>query len=96
MGFHGGSDGELLQCGRPGFDPWVGETPWRRKRQPTPVLLPGESRGQRTLVGCSPWGGKESDTIERLPFHFRCNLKDTIRWSTKENEDSRYEIGLKS
>ena len=32
-----------LQCGRPGFDPWVGKIPWRRARQPTPVFLPGES-----------------------------------------------------
>ena len=42
----------------------------RRRWQPTPVLLPGESHGQRSLVGCSPWGHKESDTIEWLPFHF--------------------------
>ena len=37
---------------------------WRRKWQPTPVFLPGESHGQRSLVGYSPWGGKESDTTE--------------------------------
>ena len=37
---------------------------------PTPVLLPGKSHGQRNLVGCSPWGCKESDTTERLHFHF--------------------------
>ena len=37
---------------------------------PTPVLLPGESHGQRSLVGCSPWGRTESDTTERLHFHF--------------------------
>ena len=51
-----------LQCGRPRFDPWVGEIPWRRKWQSTPVLLPGKSHGQRSLVGYSPWGHKESDT----------------------------------
>ena len=39
---------------------------WRRKWQATPVLLPGESRGRRSLVGYSPWGRKESDTTERL------------------------------
>ena len=44
------------QCRRPGFDPWVGKIPWRRKWQPTPVLLPGESHGQRSLVGYSPRG----------------------------------------
>ena len=43
---------------------------WRRKWQSTPVLLPGKSQGQRSLVGYSPWGRKESDTTERLHFHF--------------------------
>ena len=45
-----------LECWRPGFDPWVRKIPWRRKWQPTPVLLPGESHGGRSLVGYSPWG----------------------------------------
>ena len=40
-----------LQCGRPGFKPWVGKIPWRRKWQSIPVLLPGKSHGQRSLVG---------------------------------------------
>ena len=44
--------------------------PWRRKWHPTPVLLPGKSRGWRSLVGYSPWGHKESDTTRRLHFHF--------------------------
>ena len=43
---------------------------WRRQWQPTPLLLPGKSHGQRRLVGYSPWGRKESDTTERLHFHF--------------------------
>ena len=43
---------------------------WRRQWQPTPILLPGKSHGQRSLVGCSPWGRKESDTTEQLHFHF--------------------------
>ena len=42
----------------------------RRQWQPPPVLLPGKSHGQRSLVGCSPWGHEESDTTERLHFHF--------------------------
>ena len=42
----------------------------RRQWQPIPVLLPGKSHGRRSLVGCSPWGLKESDTTEQLPFHF--------------------------
>ena len=46
--FPGGSDGKsvCLQCGRPGFNPWVGKIPWRRKWQPTPVLLPWKSHGR--------------------------------------------------
>ena len=44
----------------------VGKIPWRRKWQPTPVLLPGESHGGRSLVGYSPRGRKESDTTKRL------------------------------
>ena len=43
---------------------------WRRWWHPTLVLLPGKSHGRRSLVGCSPWGREESDTTERLPFHF--------------------------
>ena len=42
----------------------------RRQWHPTPVLLPGKSHGRRNLVGCSPWGRKQSDTTERLHFHF--------------------------
>ena len=42
----------------------------RRQWQTTPVLLPGESHGQRSLVGCSPWGLEELDTTEQLHFHF--------------------------
>ena len=43
---------------------------WRRQWHPTPVLLLGKSHGWRSLVGCSPWGREESDTTERLHFHF--------------------------
>ena len=42
----------------------------RRQWHPTSVLLPGKSHGQRSLVGCSPWGHEESDMTERLHFHF--------------------------
>ena len=48
------------------FDPWLGKTPWRRKWQPAPVLLPGKSYGWRSLVGYSQWGHKELDVTERL------------------------------
>ena len=49
-----------------GFDPWVGKITWRRQWQPTPVFLPGEFQGQRSLAGYSPWGGTESEVTERL------------------------------
>ena len=48
------------------LNPWIGKIPWRRKWQPTPVFLPGESYGQRSLVGYSPSVCKELDTIDRL------------------------------
>ena len=51
------------------FDPWVQKIPWRRKWKPIPVLLPGKFRGQRSLVGYSKWGRKESDTTEHTHTH---------------------------
>ena len=72
LGFPGGSDGKVSACHAiepcHGFDPWVRKIPWRRKWQPTAVFLPGESHGQRSLVGYSPCGHKELDTTERLHF----------------------------
>ena len=54
---------------RPGFDPWVGKMPWRRAWQPAPVFLLGESHGQKSLAGYSPWGHKESDMTEHAHMH---------------------------
>ena len=57
----------VCQCKRHkrcGFDPWVRKTPWRRAWQPTPVFLPGESYGQKSLAGFSPQSHRESDTTE--------------------------------
>ena len=51
-----------LQCRRPGFDPWVGNIPWRRKWQPTPVLLPRKSYGRRSLVQATAHGVTKSWT----------------------------------
>ena len=80
-----------LQCGRPGFQPRVGKIPWRREWQPTPVFLPGESHGQKGLVGYSPWGCKQSDTTER----------PTLSWSAKkecrlprERDPSRVHVSI--
>ena len=63
--FPGGSDSKASACntGDPVFNPWAGKIPWRRKWQPTPVLLPGKSHGQRTLVGYSPWGYRATSLI---------------------------------
>ena len=53
-----------LQGRRLRFDPWVGKIPHRREWLPTAVFLPGVFHGQRSLVGYSPWGHRESDTTE--------------------------------
>ena len=54
----------LLSVEETGFNPWVGKIPWRREWQPAPVFLPREFHGQRSPVGCSPWGCTESDMTE--------------------------------
>ena len=56
---------------RHGLIPGLGRSPGGGKLQPTPIFLPGESHGRRSLVGYSPRGHKESDTTERLYFHFQ-------------------------
>jgi len=65
----------LTQCRRPRFDSWVGKIPRRREWQPTPVFLPGESHGQRSLAGYSPCSHTESDTTEWL--------SPSLSWGTK-------------
>ena len=69
-GCPGGLDSKEIACntGDPGLIPGGVKIPWRRKWQPTPVFLPGESHGQRSLVGYSPWGCKELDRTESLPL----------------------------
>ena len=67
-----------LQCRRLRFDPEVGKIPWRREWLPTPVFWPGESHGQRSLVGYHAWCRKESDTTEWLTL--------TILIHTRERE----------
>ena len=54
----------------------------RRQWQPTPVLLPGKSHGQRSLVGCSPWGRWGLDITERLHFHFAALEKEMATHSS--------------
>ena len=60
---------QCRRCGRWGFNSWVGKISWRRKWEPAPVFLPEKSHRQGILVGYSPWGHKESDTIEWLSTH---------------------------
>ena len=69
MGFPGGTGGKepTSQCRRHkrfGFDPWVRKILWWRTWQPTPVFMPRESHGQRSLVGYYPLGHKELDVTE--------------------------------
>ena len=66
-----------LQCRRLGFDFWVGKIPWRREWQPTPVFLPGEIHGQKSLMGYSPGGHKGLDTNE---------------WLTRQSEDIHWKL----
>ena len=62
---------------------WARKIPWRRAWQPTAVFLPGESHGQRSLMGYSPWGHKESDTTERL----NSNIPGvTILWTAGQHQ----------
>ena len=71
MGFPGGISGkeptcQCRRCKRHRIDCWVGKNPWRRVQKPTPVFLPGESHGQRSLVGYSPWGRTR---LKQLSMH---------------------------
>ena len=67
-----------LQCGRPTSDLW------RRKQLPTPVFLPGEFHGQRSLAGSSPWGHKELDTAEPLTHtHTHISNKEAVGFPNK-------------
>jgi len=79
MGFPGGTSDKEAACQcrrhkRCRFDPWVGKIPWRWAWQPTPVFLPGESHGQRSLAGYCPQSCTESDTTEGT-WH-ACQLKN--------------------
>ena len=67
-----------LDAGNVGLIPGLGMIPWRIEWQSTPLFLPGESHGQKSLAGFSPWGHKESDTAEVTEYtctHIQCNIK---------------------
>ena len=92
LDFRGGARGKEPACQcrrhrRRRFDPRVAKIPWRRKWQPTPVLLPGESSGQRSLVGYSPRGCKSLMQLKQLSMHaclFLSGCGDTVPNSTWE------------
>ena len=67
-----------------GSIPGSGRFPWRRKWQPTPVLLPGKFHGQRSLVCYSPWGHKESDTTEHTHTHTQSSSSKRRRSQGKQ------------
>ena len=72
----------ICQCRRHeihGFNSWVRKVPWSRKWQPTPVFLPGESHGQRTLVGYSPWVAKNRTRLSKWAQTQARFLSYTIR-----------------
>ena len=86
LGFPGGASGKepTCQCRRHKrlrSDPWVRKIPWRGKRQPTPAFLPGESHGQRSLTGYSPWGCRVrhnwSDWAQHIPLSWPLCLWNT-------------------
>ena len=91
-----GSEGEESACstGEPGFDPWVGKITWRREELPTLVFLPGESHGQRSLVGDSPWGRKESDMSEQLTLSCHLNPGVTLIQSMSGDSEAGAHVHL--
>ena len=82
------------KAGDTGSIPGSGRSPWRKKWQPTPVFLPGESYGERRLTGYSPWGCKESDMTEwaRTLRGREPGSHKLPRWSNVEHRDSFYHI----
>ena len=95
-----------LQCRRSMFDPWVRKFPWRAKWQPTLVFLPGESYGQRSLVGYSPWGCKESGMTEQVTLSLSLAevpkrivgkvRKGTVMCGSEKEAQSHKRLGLQT
>ena len=83
MGFPDGSERKESALGsirrRPGFDPWIRKIHWRKEWQPTPAVSPGESHGQRSLVGYSPCGHKEWATNITL-YHTNWKFYIFLAW----------------
>ena len=90
---YGASQESACQAGDtgsiPGFNPWVGKIPRRRKLQPPPVFLPGKCHGQRSLVGCNPLGCKELDMTERLSTHNLVTKQQQQQWLCDMNNSGK-------
>ena len=83
-----GGKESTCQCRRCRFDPCMGKIPWSRKKQLTPVSLPGKSQSQRSPVGYSPWRCKESNMTERLSSF-------TIFWKKCKKKKKKFLLCLK-
>ena len=72
------------QFGRPGFDPWLGKIPWRRKWWPTPVFLPRESQGQRSWrlqpMGSKRVGHNLATKQQQRVYDFSCSVMSSSLW----------------
>ena len=72
-----------------GFDPWVRKIPWRIAWQPTPVFLPGEFYGQRSLAGYGPQGHKETETTYHAHMHEEKHLIEGVHSSSTSFDASK-------
>ena len=99
-GFPGGANGKEPACQcrrhkRHGFNPWVRKIPWRRAWQPTPVFLLGESHGQRSLAGYSPWGHKGTWLkwlSTHAPKYHHKNISHTTQKKTHRSLEQNREL----
>ena len=85
----------LLQCKRPGFEPWAGKIPEREEWQATSVFLPGKLHGQRSLAGYRPCDSKEPDTAEQLKRIWTdISPKKIYKWLTSTWKDIQHQLSL--
>jgi len=99
MGFLGGMSGKEPTCHcrrhrRLRFNPWCEKILWRRAWQPTPVLVPEESHGQRSLVGYSPWGCKSQTRLKQLSTI--PNMRRVLQYILNETVGKIYAVELHS
>ena len=86
-----------MQCRRHrrwGFNPWIGKISWRRAWQPTLVFLPGESHGQKSVMGYSPWGRRESDMTGAIEYKIASRSWQGMRGKTQKEEKPEKTVEL--